>query len=194
MNGKRTGFGLALAVVLWSSQTWAVEDFVGVTNGGFEVVSEEDSLLPAGWFSFFSNKKTMEISQTEPKSGSNCLKMSTQGVKGSSMGIAQSISVDAGKTYTFTVYIRNNGDDPLAGEAHGMIGIEWKNSHDKEISRITSPEWDMSLSRMRWDTCSVSEKAPRGAKTAVMAIFLYDGEKGGSGSCFVDDAQVEVKK
>jgi hypothetical protein len=40
----------------------------------------------------------------------------------------------------------------------------------------------------------VSEKAPRGAKTAAMVISFYDGEKGGEGSCFVDEARVEMKK
>jgi hypothetical protein len=75
-----------------------------------------------------------------------------------------------------------------------MIGIEWKNSDGKEISRATSTEWDMSLSRTRWEPINVAEKAPRGAKTAAMTITLFDGDKGGAGSCFVDDARVEMKK
>ena len=110
------------------------------------------------------------------------------------MGIAQIIPVDAGATYSFSAYVKNNSDDPLTTEAHGMIGIEWKKSDGVEISRTTSPEWDMTLSRMRWEPYNVTEKAPRGAKTAAFTIPLYDGEKGGSGSCVVDDARVEMKK
>ena len=194
MKAKCMIFGLAFVMVLWTSQAWAGDDFNYVTNGGFEVASVEDAATPEGWFPFFSKDKRIELSQTAPKSGTNCLKMSVQNVPGASMGVAQIIPVDEGTTYSFTVYVMNDSANPLAREAHGMIGIEWKNSDGKEISRTTSPEWDMSLSRMRWELRRVSEKAPRGAKTAAMTISFYDGQKGGSGACFVDEARVEIKK
>lgn len=194
MNGRICWIGVALVLVLWTAQTWAGEDFNYVTNGGFEVVSTEDPAIPAGWFPFFSKNKTIELSQAGPKSGNNCLKMSVQGVRGATMGIAQVIPVEDGTTYSFSVYVKNNNENPLGKEAHGMIGIEWKDSDGKEISRTSSPEWDMSLSRMRWESRNVTEKAPRDAKTAAMVISFYDGEKGGVGSCWVDEARVELKK
>ena len=194
MKAKFMGFGLALAMGLWTSQAWAGEESGYVTNGDFEVASADDATIPAGWFLFYSKNKTVELSQKAPRTGTNCLKMSVQGVKDASMGIAQTISVDDGRTYSFTVYVMNDPENPLAKEAHGMIGIEWKNASGKELYRTSSPEWDMSLSRMRWELQRVSDKAPRGAKTATVTISFYDGEKGGEGSCYVDDAEVEMKK
>lgn len=194
MNMKWMGFTLAMLMVAWTTKSWAIEDSGFVTNGDFEVASSEDPTIPAGWFPFVSKSKAMELSQTSPKSGSNCLKMSVQGVSNGSEGIAQIIEVDDGRTYAFTVHVINDTSDPLAKGAHGMLGIEWKNADGKEISRTTSTEWDMSLSRTRWEPISVDEKAPRGAKTAAFVITFFDGDKGGSGSCFVDDARVEMKK
>ena len=165
-----------------------------MTNGSFEVESAEDPTIPAGWFPFFSKNKTIEISQSAQKSGKNSVKLSVQKVPGGHLGIAQIIPVDDGKIYTFTVHLMNNTADPLTQGTSGMIGIEWKDSNGKEISRTTSNEWDMSLSRMRWEPYSISEKAPRGAKTAAMVISFYDGDRGGSGSCFVDEARVDMKK
>ena len=194
MKAKWMVFGLVVLMVSWVSQSWADDDASYVTNGSFEVLSAEDPTIPAGWFPFFSKNQTMELNQTGPKSGQNCLKMSVQEVPNASMGIAQIIPVDDGVTYSFTVYVKNNNQSPLGNGAVGMIGIEWKNSDGKEISRTSSTEWDMSLSRTRWEPINVSEKAPRGAKTAAFVISLFDGDKGGSGSCFVDDARVEMKK
>jgi hypothetical protein len=191
MKALLVGFGV---VALTVSGALASEDFNCVTNGSFEVESVENPVIPAGWFPFSSKNIAIELSQTAPKSGNNCLKMSVQQVPGASLGIAQIIPVDDGVTYSFTVQVRNNNQDPLGNGAVGMIGIEWKNSDGKEISRTTSTEWDMSLSRTRWEPINVSEKAPRGAKTAAMTISLFDGDKGGSGSCFVDEARVEMKK
>lgn len=195
MKARYVGCWLILVLVLLASQAWAADaDFNYVTNGDFEVESAECPGVPVGWFPFFSKEKGIELSQTAPKSGTNCMKMSVQGVPGASLGVAQIIPVDEGATYSFTVYVMNSHENPLEKGAHGVIGIEWKGSDGKEISRTTSPEWDMSLSRIRWELRSVAEKAPRGAKTAAMVISFYDGEKGGAGSCFADEARVEVKK
>jgi hypothetical protein len=194
MKMKWMGFALAMLMVAWTTKSWSADDSGYVTNGGFEVASTEDPTVPAGWFPFFSKNKGIELSQTAPKSGNNCMKMSVQDVANGSQGIAQIIPVDDGATYSFTVHVINNNENPLAKGAYGMLGIEWKNSDGKEISRTTSTEWDMSLSRTRWESINVTEKAPRDAKTAAFAISFFDGDKGGSGSCFVDDARVEMKK
>ena len=194
MKAISAGFCFMALIVLGPSTSLAAGDHNYVTNGDFEAEAVEDPVVPAGWFPFFSKNKTIELSETAPKSGKNCVKLSVQEVPGAHLGIAQIIPVDDGTTYSFSVCVINNSSDPLARGANGMIGIEWKSSDGKEISRTTSPEWDMSLSRTRWEPYSVSEKAPRGAKTAAMVISFYDGEKGGSGSCFVDDARVEIKK
>jgi hypothetical protein len=194
MNAKLVGLGVVVLMALWTSQSWAADDFNYLTNGGFEVESPDAVTLPAGWFPFSSKNILIELSQTAPKSGKNCVKMSAQQVPNASMGIAQIIPVDAGVTYSFTVQLKNNSQNPLGNGASGMIGIEWKSSDGKEISRTTSTEWDMSLSRTRWESINVAEKAPRGARTAAFTISLFDGDKGGAGSCFVDDARVEMKK
>ena len=194
MRSRLAGIGLSLAMAFWLSEAWAGNDFNYVTNGEFEAASAEDATIPEGWFPFFSKEKTVGLSQTMTKSGTHSLKISVQKTPEASVGVAQIIPVDAGSTYSFSVYVRNDEGDPLTKDVHGMIGIEWKNSDGKEISRTTSPEWDVSLSRLRWELRQVSEKAPKGAKTAAMVISFYDGEKGGSGSCFVDEARVEVKR
>lgn len=186
-------FGLAVLMGACLS-SWAVEDSGYITNGGFEVASTEEPTIPAGWFQFFSKNKAIEISQATAKSGNNAMKFSVQGVSNGSEGIAQIIEVNDGRTYSFTVHVINDNGDPLAKGAYGMIGIEWKNSEGKEISRTMSTEWDMSLSRTRWEPINVSDKAPRGAKSAAFTISFFDGDKGGTGSCFVDDARVEMRK
>jgi hypothetical protein len=194
MKALCIGLCLVGLMVLGVSRACAADAFNYLTNGSFEVESPDAVVLPAGWFPFSSKNVTVELCQGTPKSGSNCLKMSVQGVKGASVGIAQIIPVDDGTTYSFTVYAMNNSSNPLAKGAYGILGIEWKNVDGKEINRTMSTEWDMSLSRTRWESINVAEKAPRGAKTAAMTISVYDGEKGGSGSCFIDDARVEMKK
>ena len=185
--------GLLVLTAILASPALALDDSSYLTNGGFEVASAEDPVIPAGWIFFSSKSKTIELSQETVMAGSNCLKMSVQGVKNAGLGIAQIIPVESGTTYSFHAFVKNCKENPLGKGARGVLSIEWKNAQGKEIARKSSPEWSMSLSRLRWESFGVTEKAPRGATTAAMAITLSDGDKGGVGVCFVDEARVEIK-
>lgn len=183
---------MALMVLLGPS-VFAEGGFNCLTNGDFEVESAENTVLPAAWFPFTSKSITVELSPAMVKSGARGLKMTVQGVKNASQGLAQIIPVEGGATYVFSVSVRNSKESPLSKGAFGTLYIEWKNSSGKEISRERSREWDMSLSRMRWESFSVTGKAPRDATQAAFSITFYDGQRGGVGMCFVDEARVEVK-
>jgi hypothetical protein len=108
-------------------------------------------------------------------------------------GLIQVVPVDAGYRYAFSVYVTNGRTMPLAKSAYGMIGIEWRDGNNKEISRVASTKWDATLSRARWETYRVAAKAPGNAVTAAFVIYLYDGGTGGAGCCYVDDAKVEAR-
>ncbi len=102
------------------------------------------------------------------------------------------MSVIEGKKYTFSMYALNNRDDSLGGSAHLQLSIEWIDGSGKEIARTYSQPGTASLSKMRWETIAIRKiQAPKGAVQAKFGIHLSDGEKGGKGSVFLDDALIE---
>ncbi len=109
------------------------------------------------------------------------------------VGLAQTMPVEAGRKYSFKVFVLNSPKEPIGKESFGCLGIEWKDTEQKEISRIEGMRWTRTASRLRWEVYEVSGTAPDNAAAGTFVIHFYDGEQPGLGSFYVDDAQILVK-
>ncbi len=159
-------------------------------NPGFEAPADSDKVPPEGWSVFTTRNKTMLVSPEAKRNGSQSAKLTTQGSAGAFQGLTFQIPVTAGTKYAFSVYAINNKADPLGRTASGMLVVEWKDDAGKEISRVQGKPWDKKLSKMRWEEITVTGEAPAGTAKAVFGIHLSEGDKGGQGTCFVDDVSV----
>jgi hypothetical protein len=192
-SGVRLFVAASVVVLLNCSAVVAAEPMSSLlTNGSFEVESQEFAGMPDGWVFFSSTGRLAGMSGEIARDGSKSIKFGTHNKPLSHSGFAQQLPVEAGCSYLFTAYVMNDRSAPLAGSAYGVIGIEWKDSTKKEIRRIVSPKWDRSFSRTRWEQVRVKGQAPKNAAYAEFTIYLYDGETGGRGSCFVDDMRLVV--
>lgn len=165
-----------------------------LTNCSFEIVMASDAMRAAGWSIFWSQRLEVQVESGKVRTGSNCLKMGAQGIRDAHAGAAQTVPVQEGRRYVLMGYVTMSKDEPLGGSAYGALGIEWKNEAGCEISRVVSPPWNKSLSRMRWECVRVEGEAPKGAVQAVCVVYLYDGDSGGSGACLVDDLFFEQRR
>ncbi len=163
------------------------------TNASFEVASQLAWDPAPGWWCFTSCKPNFTLETETRRAERRSLKLSAQKVMNAHLGLFQEMAVDSSKQYEFQVYVRNNPTDPLADTAHGMVGIEWMNDKDKEIYRVTSPKWDRSLSRMRWERFSVRANAPPAAVKVRFVIYLFEGQNASRGSCLIDDVEIAVR-
>ena len=161
-----------------------------VPNPGFEEPVGEGQ-EPKGWEIFSTKKKGILTTQLIKKSGSQAVRMSAQELAKSYQGMTLTLPVAAGEKYTFTVALINDKQSPLGGSAFGSLVIEWKNEAGKEISRVTSPSWTKSLSRIRWDTVTIKKaQVPPDAVKAIFGIHLSDGDEGGGGAVVIDDVGI----
>ncbi len=164
-----------------------------LANPGFEVEDNNTAGVPDGWIYFYSHTKASEVTPAAASTGTNGLKLAVQQVPGAHQGVAQKVPVTPGAVCVFTVQIRNNAEDPLGKSTYGLLGIEWRDKDNHEISRVLGKKWGSTLSKSKWEQYEVSGKAPRDAATATGVIYLYDGERGAAGSFFADDARLEIK-
>ena len=162
-----------------------------VKNGGFEdTEGGRDGDLAPGWFYFTSKDRVFGVSTEDRRQGTQSLKFWAQASPQASAGVAQKMVVKPGKSYRFRVYVRNSGKVPLGKTINGALGIEWHNADGREIHRSESRAWDISLSRIRWEQIELKAEAPEDAATAVFAIYIRDGEKGGEGQFYLDDVEI----
>ena len=160
-----------------------------IPNAGFEQSISDEDAHPAEWICFTSKDQVLGITDSEKHSGSRSLKITAQETPNAYQGINYTFPIHTDTKYTFSVYVMNDKSNPLKSTAHGMLVIEWKAADNKEISRTLSKSWDQSLSKMRWEQFSLNNvKPPKGAVSATAGIHLCDGESGGKGSVFLDDA------
>jgi hypothetical protein len=159
-------------------------------NPGFEGGVTEDGDAIA--WSFFSNKKPNRAVVTDHKrSGEHSLKLTGLGAPKGFQGANTSVPVTPGKRYSFSAFVNNSKADTLGGSAHGMLVIEWLRADNQEISRCMSKMYTTSLSRMRWESLAISrEEAPEGAVRGIFGIHLCEGEKGATGSVYIDDVMI----
>lgn len=161
-------------------------------NPGFEQPTSPEGASPEGWNAFSSKVNGIGVSKTAKRGGEQCMKMAAQKVPEAYQGLVLDMPVSPGDVYTFSAYVTNNKDDQLGGTAQGSLVIEWINASNKEVARSTSTSWDRNVSRMRWESVSISKaKVPEGAATARFGIHLNDGKSGGKGSVFIDDVVIE---
>lgn len=161
-------------------------------NPGFEQPTSPEGATPEKWNAFTSKINGIGISKAAKRSGEQGVKMAAQTLPGAYQGLVLDMPVTPGDVCTFSVYVMSNKDDPLGGTTQGSLVIEWINANGKEVARITSTPWDRNISRMRWQTISISKaKVPDGAALARFGIHLNDGMSGGKGSVFLDDVAIE---
>jgi hypothetical protein len=161
-------------------------------NPGFEQPTSPEGASPENWNAFSSKINGIGVSKAAKHGGDQCVKMAAQKVPEAYQGLVLDMPVSPGDIYTFSVCVINNKDDQLSGTAQGSLVIEWINASNKEVARSTSTPWDRNVSRMRWETVSISKaKVPEGAASARFGIHLNDGKSGGKGSVFIDDVAIE---
>ncbi len=163
-------------------------------NPGFEAPINAPEGSPPGspWETFTSKINRMQVSREAVRTGEQSIKFSAQKIVKGYQGMTQHLPVTAGTKYSFFIYAMSDKNDPMGGSAHLQLVIEWLNADGKEIGRDYSAMITSSLSRMRWELMALRKKAaPSGVASARFGIHLSEGEKGGKGSVFVDDAFVE---
>jgi hypothetical protein len=167
-------------------------------NGGFEQPSisggAELNANPETWFHFSSaTEQKIGITDAKKKAGSQSAFFKCQTAADVFEGLAQKISVEPGRHYIFTVYILNNPEDPLTGDAFGQISLEWQNGSGKEVNRTHGPVWNFESSSSRWEKYLVEYDAPADATTASLVITIFSKNSAGAGSFYADDAELGSK-
>ncbi len=160
-------------------------------NPGFDTPPENAEQEVADQWGIWSSKnRRSRTSKAAFLSGEQSLEFTAQKDKDACDCIIQEHDVLPGKTYTFSVNLRNDPVAPLTGGAYGFLGIEWLDENGTEIKRDASTRWDINLSRMRWTTHKISGTAPRNAARAKFVITFSDGQPAGTGQCYADDAVI----
>jgi hypothetical protein len=160
-----------------------------LANPGFEESPRNDPAPPVGWERYSTAKVGSSVTGDAHLGGQQCLKLSSQGVPRAFQGLIQRIAVVSGEKYTFAASVMNDERDPLKGMAYLQLCVEWQNAEGREVSRHFTPPQGQTVSKTRWTLLEVRKvKAPPGAVRAVVGIHLYEGERGGKGCLFVDDA------
>lgn len=152
---------------------------------------------PMQWqiFSSQAGKNGFGMSTELVQDGKQALHVAAQDVRGAFQGIVQTLAVQEGRTYEFSVYVHNDPEKPLTGSVRAQMSIEWKNERDEEVRRTWGPEWNRRLPRHRWEHFSVQARAPRDAVTAIFAVTQFDEQRSEEGGAFyMDGASVQIKR
>ena len=161
-------------------------------NAGFEEPANGAGALPAQWQYESSAGQRSGVTNGCRKTGEQSLQMRTHGTPGGFQAIVQTVAVEAGSRYSFSVAVRNSSEDPFRGRdmsgAYGQLVIQWVDKSTQEVGRVWSPTWDHLLSRLHWELITLKHvTAPDRAANAVVGVHLYEGPSGALGSFNVDD-------
>ncbi len=168
-----------------------------LTNPGFEEPLIEPGFSlhkPEGWVTFSSLGLDRFRMTTELfHSGDQALHVASQHERGSFQGIAQTIPVEEGVEYEFSVYAHNDPEEPLSGTVRAQMSIEWRNNRGEEIRRQWGPEWNRRLPRHRWESFSMKARAPRDAVVGVFGVTQYNEQRSmDSGAFYMDSFLVLI--
>jgi hypothetical protein len=191
MNRRFAALGLTLFLAAGAARAGS-KDVNIAKDPGFEEPGVGDKLL-LGWDHYSSKLTSLALVDGKARNGAKCLRMWCQGTKNAHCGVSQLFDVVPKGKYEFRVRVLNDKDDRLSGDVVGNIGVEWYDAEGNEISRVSSKEWDPKLSKMSWQEFEVETKAPQYAAKVKFVIYLREGEKGGKGGIFLDDAEIIVK-
>lgn len=163
-------------------------------NPGFDTLAENtDEEVASQWTVWSTKTRRARLSTMAFLSGAHSIEFAAQKDKDACDCVIQEHDVVSGKTYAFSVNLRNSGTAPIAGGAYGLLGIEWMDESGMEIKREASPRWGAALSRLRWTAYRVSGTAPNDAVRAKFVITFSDGDPPGTGQCYADDAIISEK-
>ncbi|MBN1269199.1 MAG: hypothetical protein JXB04_06390 [Kiritimatiellae bacterium] len=166
-------------------------------NGGFEAPSilagADPTSQPDKWF-YFSSAENSEAGITDRKKrgGEQAFYFKGQKVRDAFHGIAQKVAIEPGTRAELSVYAVSDSREPVSGEAHGVVSLEWQDATGKEITRTLGTSWNFTLSPVRWESFRVVENAPEGAACCVAVITFFSRDCDGRGICFIDDAQLTL--
>jgi hypothetical protein len=187
------------AVASWLAPACPAQEpapvYPALQNPGFETPSITDGAAagsrPGMWYYFASEEEfTSGITDAKKKSGLQGLRFKAQKTPNTYHGFAQKIRVTPGRHYAFSVYVMLDPSDLIAGGGYGQISLEWKKADGSEISRVHGPAWASDLGTGRWEKFLVEGDAPADAASVAVVIMFYAQSAAGSGSFFVDDAEL----
>jgi hypothetical protein len=176
----------------------AVENHLA--NAGFESPAEgagsDSDTVPEAWTWFSSLAESRKIGLTGKlaQAGKQSVRLASQGKAASYQGLFQMLPAESGVTFEFSAHVRNDGANPLKGEARGQLSVEWKDAAGQEIERQWGADWGESLSATRWTKVEMIARAPAHAATAHFVITQFDGKDEKSGGAFLVDEAVVVKR
>lgn len=189
---------IGAAVLLVSLSAWSDDNtnlLPTLSNGGFETpeittgakVGDE----PAQWF-FFSSDPSHKVGLTDARkrSGMQSLLFRAQATADAYEGFAQKFAATAGQRFTFTAWVLNDPQEPVAANSYGQLSLEWKDASGVEISRTYSAGWGASSSSDRWEKFSVSDVAPTNAAVGVAVVTFFGRDSAGIGGFFVDECEL----
>ncbi|MDD5270628.1 MAG: carbohydrate binding domain-containing protein [Candidatus Omnitrophica bacterium] len=162
-----------------------------IPNASFEEPSGAAGGEPAGWWSW--NGDYNGVTSDAAKTGAQSIYVSSEAKPECASGILYNFKpVTAGKTYSFSCYVRNSSKDPISGGAYGQVSLEWRKG-DKEIdgTRTWGETWGPELSDSDWKLVNVSGAAPDGADSCNLVIQFFN--KDGKGTFYADDAVISEK-
>lgn len=184
---------IAMLVILAASAARAADSENLAKDASFEEPGESDKVL-LNWDFYTSKDRNIALTNNPVHSGNSSVHLWTQGRADAHLGVSQSMDVLPKARYTFRAFVMNDKENKLGGSVVGNLGIEWLDAEGAEISRATSKEWTSHLSKMRWEEFEVVDKAPPFASRVKFVIYLRDGDRGGEGGLYLDDASVTVKQ
>lgn len=163
-------------------------------NSGFEKPAVPPSGIdgptaPDAWLSFSSpDKAAAEVSQDRMLAGKQAARLSAPTGEIEFLGMAQTVAVQSGAPYEFSVDVMDDKIHPLSEKSFIRLNLEWKNADGNEISRIQGPPWRADLSAEEWHKVKVSGAAPSNAVRLTAVVTLFPNGK--PGACFVDEARL----
>lgn len=163
-------------------------------NPGFETPSVVGGATigshPDSWFYFASNPESKSgITDARKKGGLQCMVFKMQPQTNAYIGIAQKVTAEENKHYSFSAYVMMDPADLLAGGAYGQVSLEWQNSDGVEISRTFGPIWSAERTPGRWEKFLVEGDAPAKVAFVVTVITSYAQNSAGAGTFYVDDCE-----
>lgn len=186
------------AVLTASLSAMAADDtnlLTTLRNGGFEapsiITGAKEGDEPEGWF-FFCSDRSHHVGVTDSRKhgGMQSLLFKAQTPTEAYEGFAQKFAVTPDDHHTLSVWVLNDPQDPMTGEAYGQVSIEWKDAKGVEISRTYSPAWSKDMSTTRWEKFSVEDYVPTNAVVGIAVITFFCRDSSGVGGFFVDDCEL----
>jgi hypothetical protein len=140
-------------------------------NPGFEPASGsavDEKSLPPGWSVWFRPGTPGETRWTTAAARSGSHGVLVRGAEAG--GFLQSVSVQPGKSYVASIYVRGR----LSPQAHGEFVVQWQDAQGKWLPSETRRETRLPASgNSDWQRLAVYAPVPPAAARLIFGVFLY---------------------